>query len=153
MIPLLLALHTLGAVIWVGGMFFAHMALRPALAEAPPAERLALWQRVFPRFFTWVWASVIALLVTGYAVIAWGYGGFAGLALHINIMQATGLLMVALYAYLFFAPYQAFKRAMTAGDLSRAAGEQAKIRQIITINLPLGLFTSAIGATGGFWTY
>lgn len=153
MIPLLLAIHTVGAVIWVGGMFFAHMALRPALAEMAPPERLALWRRVFPRFFAWVWASVIALLVTGYVVILWGYGGFAGLALHINVMQATGLLMTALYVYLYAAPYQAFRRAMAAGDLARAASEQAKIRQIITINLPLGLFTAAIGATGGFWAY
>lgn len=153
MIPLLLAVHTLGAIIWVGGMFFAHMALRPALAEVSPPERLALWRRVFPIFFRWVWISVTALLVTGYVVILWGYGGFAGLAPHINIMQATGLLMMALYVYLYFGPYGAFQRAMAAGDTARAASEQAKIRQIITINLPLGLLTSAIGATGGFWTY
>jgi len=153
MVPLLLAVHTLGAVIWVGGMFFAHMALRPALAETSPAERLALWRRVFPRFFRWVWISVVALLITGYAVIVWGYGGFAGLAPHINIMQATGLLMIVLYVYLYFGPYRAFQQAMADGDLAGAASEQAKIRQIITINLPLGLLTSAIGATGGFWTY
>jgi len=37
-------LHILGAVIWVGGMFFAYMALRPAIVETlEPPFRLKLW--------------------------------------------------------------------------------------------------------------
>ena len=38
--PVGIALHTLAAVIWVGGMFFAYLVLRPsagALARNPPA--------------------------------------------------------------------------------------------------------------------
>lgn len=152
-VPLVLALHTMAAVIWVGGMFFAHVALRPALAPVAPPERLALWSRVFPRFFGWVWASIAVLLITGYGVVYWGYEGMAGAGLHIHIMQATGLLMMVLYAFLYFAPYRAFRQALASGDMAGAAGHLAKIRQIITINLPLGLFTAAIGATGGFWAY
>lgn len=151
MIPLTLGLHTVAAVIWVGGMFFAHMALRPALAETEPKPRLELWMRIFPRFFRWVWISVLTLLVTGYGVILWGYGGFFGLAPHIDLMQGIGLLMMLLYGYLYFVPYQRFRRAMAAGDLTAAAAEHARIRRIISINLPLGLITAAIGATGGFW--
>lgn len=153
MIALALAFHTVAAVIWVGGMFFAHMALRPALLEMAPAERLALWGRILPRFFGWVWASILALLATGYGVIFWGYEGFHALGTHIHIMQATGLLMMALYLFLYLAPYQSFRRALAQGDLADAAAQQAKIRQIIGINLPLGLFTAAIGATGAFWAY
>ena len=35
-----IALHLVAAVIWVGGMFFAYMALRPAAATVlePPAR-------------------------------------------------------------------------------------------------------------------
>lgn len=45
---LLYALHVLAAVVWVGGMFFAWMVLRPAAVTAlePPA-RLRLWSAVF----------------------------------------------------------------------------------------------------------
>ena len=47
-----IALHLLSAVIWVGGMFFAHMALRPAAAQVlEPPHRLQLWVQVFKRFF------------------------------------------------------------------------------------------------------
>ncbi len=151
MIPFVLGLHTVAAVVWVGGMFFAHMALRPALLESEPRVRLELWQRVLPRFFRWVWISIATLLVTGYGVIVWGYGGFWGLAPHIDIMQGTGLLMMILYAFLWFVPYRAFRRAMAHGDLKMAAAAHAGIRRIISINLPLGLVTTAVGATGGFW--
>ncbi len=48
----LYALHLLAAVVWVGGMFFAWMILRPAAVDIlePPA-RLRLWLSVFKRFF------------------------------------------------------------------------------------------------------
>ena len=42
-----IALHLLAAVIWVGGMFFAYMALRPAAASLlEPPLRLPLWSQV-----------------------------------------------------------------------------------------------------------
>ncbi|WP_343074980.1 hypothetical protein [sulfur-oxidizing endosymbiont of Gigantopelta aegis] len=45
-------LHLLSAVIWVGGMFFAHMILRPsAVEQLEPPQRLPLWVAVFGRFF------------------------------------------------------------------------------------------------------
>ncbi|MDA8231045.1 MAG: CopD family protein [Magnetospirillum sp.] len=149
-----LAFHTVAAVIWVGGMFFAHMVLRPAVLEMPPPERLALWRRVFPRFFRWVWLAILTLLGTGYGVLLLGYrGGLGGGGLHIDIMQVTGLIMVSLYVYLFVAPWQSFKRAFDGGDMPKAGKNQARIRRIVTINLVLGLFTAAIGATGMLWAY
>ena len=39
-----LLLHLLGVVVWVGGMFFAYMALRPVAATVlGPPLRLGLW--------------------------------------------------------------------------------------------------------------
>ena len=46
-----LALHILCIVVWVGGMFFALVVLRPSLAALEPAQRIALHNRVFRRFF------------------------------------------------------------------------------------------------------
>ena len=55
-------LHILGVVIWVGGMFFAYVALRPAAVQTlSPAQRLPLWAATFDRFFPWVWLCVLAL--------------------------------------------------------------------------------------------
>ncbi|CAA7613967.1 CopD family protein [Magnetospirillum sp. UT-4] len=151
---LALAIHTLASVVWVGGMFFAHMILRPSVLEMAPADRLALWSRVFPRFFRWVWASIAALLVTGYGVLLLGYrGGIAGGALHIDIMQAVGLVMIGNFTYLYFGPYATFRRRLAEGDLPGAAESQGRVRMIVTVNLVLGLFTTAVGATGTLWAY
>ena len=98
---ILLALHLLAAVVWVGGMFFAYMALRPAAGGLAPRERLELWQRVFDRFLYWVWAAVVLLLVTGYWMVLGPLGGFEGLGLHIQIMHGLGWVMVLLFLHLF----------------------------------------------------
>ena len=47
----LLMLHLSSAIVWVGGMFFAYVCLRPAAIELlePPA-RLRLWRGVFSRW-------------------------------------------------------------------------------------------------------
>jgi len=41
---LLLAIHVLATVFWVGGMAFAYLVLRPAAAPLDPAARLTLWR-------------------------------------------------------------------------------------------------------------
>ena len=149
MLPaVLFALHTLAAILWIGGMFFAHMVLRPAVIPLSPEERLALWGRVFRRFFFWVWLAIALLLVTGYALVFILFGSMAGAGLFIHLMNGIGLVMMGLYGVLFFGPYRGFRRALAAGEWSTAARQQARIRRIVTINLLLGLLT-AILATGG----
>ncbi|MEO5374627.1 MAG: CopD family protein [Alphaproteobacteria bacterium] len=147
MLPLAIGLHTLAAVIWVGGMFFAHMVLRPAVGPMTPKDRLELWSRVFPRFFAWVWAAVIVLTVTGYGAIFLTTGLF-DMQIHVMAMMGTATVMMGLFVLLYCVPYPRFMAALAAGDLPGAAGHQATIRRIVTVNLALGLLTSAIGAAG-----
>jgi uncharacterized membrane protein len=147
----LLALHALAAVIWVGGMFFAYVVLRPAAGPLEPPARLGLWRRVFGTFFPWVWASVLTLLVTGYAMIFWGLGGFAAAGWHVHVMQATGIVMMLLFLHLFFAPWKRFRTAVDSGTLPEAAPQLDLIRKIVAVNLALGLLTVAIAAGGRYW--
>jgi uncharacterized membrane protein len=146
-----LVLHALAAVIWVGGMFFAYMMLRPATGSIDAHARLNLWGQVFGKFFPWVWASIVALLVSGYGMLFFGLGGFAGAGVHVHVMQATGLLMMALFLHLYFAPWRRLRRALDAGDDRAAAAQLDQIRKIVAINLVLGLITVAIGASGRYW--
>ena len=66
MLTFLKLLHLFGIVVWVGGMFFAYMVLRPVAADVlQPPERLRLWNGVFSRFFNWVWLAIGGILVRG----------------------------------------------------------------------------------------
>jgi uncharacterized membrane protein len=149
--PLLIALHILAAVVWVGGIFFAYMVLRPSAGPLEPPARLAMWRRVFGRFFPWVWASIAILLISGYTMLFVHFGGFAGAGLHINVMQLTGIVMTLLFLHLYFAPWRRFSRAVEAGALQDAAKQLNQIRRIVAVNLVLGLLTVAVGASGRFW--
>jgi uncharacterized membrane protein len=146
-----ISLHILAAILWIGGMFFAVVVLRPAAGALEPPERLALWRRVFERFFPWVWLSVAVLLGTGYWMIFAGFDGFAHLPPHVNLMHGLGWLMVLIYLHLWFAPYKRFKAALDAGDVPAAAAKLNQIRWIVTANLALGLITAIIGASGRYW--
>jgi uncharacterized membrane protein len=151
MLALALTLHILSAVVWVGGMFAAYLCLRPATGPLDPPARLGLWRRFFAKFFPWVWVSVILLLASGYWMLMTTFGGFANAPLYINLMQSIGIVMVALYIWLFHGPWLRFKRAVDAQDWATAGAALNRIRQIIAVNLPLGLIVVVLGGTGRFW--
>jgi uncharacterized membrane protein len=146
-----LAVHILGAIVWVGGMFLAYVVLRPFAGTLEPPARLGLWRGVFQRFFPWVWLSILALLASGYGMLVLALGGFAGAGVHVHIMNLTGLIMMALFAHLYFAPWRRMQRALDAGVYAEAARRLGQIRMIVAINLALGLITSVIGASGRYW--
>ena len=143
--------HILAAVIWVGGMFFAHVMLRPSLAPLDPAQRLSLWRRVFSRFFPWVGVTIVALLASGYGMVLGPMGGFAHIGLHVQIMQGIGIIMMLAFGHLYFTPWKRFRRAVDAGDFATAAKQLGQIRAIVMLNLVLGLIVVVIGATGRYW--
>jgi uncharacterized membrane protein len=146
MIPFLLFFHILSAVVWVGGMFFAHQMVRPSVGPLDGPVRLALWRRIFERFFAWVWVAVVLLLVTGVGMEISGVQG-----LHVTIMEALGVIMVLAFGHLFFAPWKRFRRAVDAGDFPAAAAQLNQIRRIVEFNLALGLIVVVVGATGRYW--
>lgn len=146
-----LVVHVLAAVIWVGGIFFAYVVLRPATGAIDAHLRLELWSQVFRRFFPWVWASIAALLLSGYGMVFLGLGGFGGAGVHVHIMQATGWVMIVLFLHLYFAPWPRLRRALAAGDDKMAARQLTQIRWMVGTNVVLGLLTSAIGASGRYW--
>src|SRR3954466_9272482 len=87
MTALALALHILGAVVWVGGMFAIYVCLRPALGTLEPPQRLRLMRVTFQKFFPWVWLAILLLLASGYWMLFTTFGGFAGAGLYIHLMQ------------------------------------------------------------------
>src|SRR5260370_25737398 len=149
--PIVLMVHALWAVVWVGGLFFAHKMLRPAAASLEPAPRLVLWSRVLGRFFAWVIAIIVLLLASGYALVFAVFGGFSSVGLHVHLMQGIGILMMLLFFHLYFAPWSRFRAAVARQDWAEGGRQLGQIRTIVTINLVLGLIVVAIGSSGRYW--
>ena len=145
------ALHVLAAVIWVGGMFFAYMALRPVAASLfDPPQRLPLWVHVFGKFFPFVWVAIIILPASGYWMSYKLFGGFFGGPLYVDLMNGIGTLMILIFLHLFFAPYQRLKRAVTAQNWPEGGKQLTQIRRIIGTNLLLGLSVVLIASGGRY---
>ncbi len=143
---LLLALHLLSAAIWVGGMFYAILVLRVGFAVLDAGPRLQVQMVTLKKFFFYVWHVMPIMILTGWAMVAVVYGGFAVLPWSINVMQGLGILMALVFLYTFFDPWKRLSRAIRpAPDLV------PRIRSLMITNLALGLITIAVGAFGHVW--
>ena len=146
-----IALHLLAAVVWVGGMIFAHNSLRPAAAQVlEPPLRLELWVQVFRRFFVLVWVSIILILATGYWMLFNYFGGFSGAGIHIHIMHGAGIVMVLIYLHVFFVPYRRLRQAVIIQDYPLAGAQLNQIRKLVGINIVIGLLVIIIASAGRY---
>lgn len=147
--PLVLFLHLSSVAVWVGGMFFAYVCLRPAaVAVLEPPQRLRLWREVFGRFFIWVWVAVALILGSGLTRLL--EVGFAQAPRNWHLMLLLGLIMMVVFAHVYFASYGALKRAVAAEDWKAGGAALNRIRQLVGLNLVLAGVTIAV-ATLGRW--
>lgn len=148
---LLYVAHLLGAVLWVGGMAFAMLCLRPAAHEVLEGpQRLALMQGVFRRFILIVWHAMPIVLISGWTLLFGWFGGFRGAGVHVHVMHLTGLLMGAVFLTIAFGPWKALRKAMAAGDKAAAAAAMEQMRKLVLANLALGIVTVVVAAGGRF---
>lgn len=140
-------LHVLGVVVWVGGMFFAHMALRPAAMLLPPPQRLPLLAATLDRFIAWAGVAIALIVVSGVALIA-AAGGMAAVGLSVHAMTGLGAVMVVVYAYIALRPLRQLRAGVAAADWPRAGAAMTLVRRLVGVNLVLGLVTLTIAILG-----
>jgi uncharacterized membrane protein len=144
-----LGLHQLATIVWVGGMFFAHLALRPAVKEfVKVPDRLLLMRAVFRRFFPWVWVAILLLWTSGLWVFLAVAQGKAGP--HVHTMMGLAAVMTVVFVYIYAIPYRKLKAAIELENWSWAGAKLALIRRLILVNLILGMITALAGSTGRF---
>ncbi len=145
----MLGLHILGITIWVGGMFFAYMVLRPAAVTILQRPfRLRLWNNTFKRFFPWVWLSIILVFASGYFILFSLIGGFAKAAVYIHIMHGLGIVMLLIFMHVFFAPYNKLRKAVINEGWETGAKALSQIRWLILANLSIGIITIVTATVG-----
>jgi uncharacterized membrane protein len=144
---LVYTLHVLSALVWVGGMFFAWMVLRPAAMKAleGPA-RLKLWVEVFQGFFRWVWVAVVLLAISGVGMIHLQYSGFETAPRYVQVMMGLYVVMTALFIRIQALLLPELRTAVAAQDWPTGAATLGKIRKLVGINLMVGLVLVAIAA-------
>ncbi len=146
-----LLLHTLAATVWVGGMFFVLVCLRPAAAALEPADRVRLMTGAMQRFFPWVLASMLVLLVTGLWMVLAVLGGFRTAGLHVHIMFGLGIVMILLGLHAYVAPFRRLRQRSAGGHWADAGRNLQQLRLFITINLVLGLTVVAVASGGRYF--
>lgn len=148
LIALVYTLHILAAILWVGGMFFGHMILRPAvIATLEGPMRLRLWLQVFGRFFAWVWVAVILLPITGIGIIQMSFSGFQTAPRYVQAMIGLYVVMVALFIKIQSVQLPALRRAVADEQWAEGAAALGKIRQLMVVNLIVGIAVVTIAAS------
>lgn len=141
---LAVVLHALSAVVWVGGMFFAWLLLRPASGALEAGARLALWHRLLGRFLTWVAVAVLLLFGTGFYMIA-ALGGMGRVSAWVHVMLALAVAMTLLFGWAWWGPFRSLRAALRAADRVAAGAQLQRIARLVGVNLALGLVTVAAG--------
>ena len=137
---LLILLHLAGAIAWLGGMFFAHFCLRPAaLAVLDPPKRLPLMAATFARFLPYAAVAVLTLLVTGIVLLL--EVGFRAAPVGWHVMLALGLVMAAVFAYVYGVLFPRLRERCAAAAWPAAAQALDGIRRLVMLNLFLGACT------------
>jgi uncharacterized membrane protein len=140
------------AIIWIGGMIFAHAMLRPAAVQVlEPPLRLTLWVQVFKRFFLWVWISIITLLATGYWMVFGVRDGFDYFGIHVHIMHGLTFFMLFIYFYVYFVAYRKLRHAVIVENFQEGGAQLAIIRRLVGINILIGLSISMIASGGRYF--
>ncbi|RLJ40319.1 CopD family protein [Acidovorax sp. 106] len=142
--------HLLAAIVWLGGMFFAHFFLRPAAQTLEPALRVGLMQGVLQRFFATVVVAVVALLASGLWMV--GHvakhtvqaGGSFAMPLGWTVMAALGTVMAVIFGYIRLSLFPRLSRAHQSAHWPEAGKVLAQIRTWVGINLALGLAVVAV---------
>jgi uncharacterized membrane protein len=146
-----LMLHLLGAVIWIGGMFFAYFALRPAAAELlQPPQRLPLWSGALGRFFRWVWVAVVLVLGSGFYMFSL-LADAARVPAYVHAMLYIGVVMTLIFGYVFFSPFPALQHAVASQNWQQAGMALNQIRIAVAVNLGLGIVNIVVPTVGAMW--
>ena len=140
-------LHLLAVVVWVGGMFFAHMALRPAAQALPPPQRLPLLAAALSRFVAWAAGAIVILVGSGIAMIVL-LGGMRAVGVYVHVMIGLGLVMILIYGHLVASSLKRLRAAVAASDWPSAGAAMTMARRLVGVNLVLGLVTITVAVLG-----
>jgi len=139
---IIIFLHVISAVIWVGGMIAIRVAVHPSLQSIDnPQIKLGKTLEIVGRLFKLVMPFIIILLITAIImIVALGLNGSI-----IYIKEAIWTIMTLNYAFMYYKRAKA-QKLFNSGNLA-AAKEEAKLlpNTLLPINIALGVIAIILG--------
>jgi uncharacterized membrane protein len=132
---LVTAIHLLCVVLWVGGMAFLLLTLRPSVIVIDPSARLVLQGAVFRRFFRTIWQVMPLAIASGLLLLILSYSHQA-MPWPVMVMQTGGVLMAAIFIGMVLVPNKRFQAKLAAGTAT--AEDAVPIRRLIWFSLGIG---------------
>ncbi|WP_428415371.1 CopD family protein [Methylibium sp.] len=143
-------IHVLSIIVWIGGMVFAHVFLRPAVAQLDPPVRLRLMHDVLGRFFKAVLVASLLTLVSGVWMLGRvakqvvQSGGSFEMPLAWTVMAVLGLAMVVIFMHIRFVLFRRLGGAVAASEWAAGGAILAQIRTWVASNLGLGVLVLVV---------
>ena len=141
-------LHVISAVIWVGGMIAIRFAVHYSIQNIEePKIKLARTLELLKRFFSMVIPAILTLLIT--AIIMIIALGFKGTELYsvVIVKEVIWTIMTLIFITIFIKRNKA-QKAFDSGNFASAKNNLLPIATyFIPINIVLGLIAIFLGIT------
>ncbi len=148
MLSVIVFLHVISAIIWVGGMIAIRFAVHYSMAKVEdPKIKLGRTLESLKRFFYMVIPSILILLIT--AIIMIISFGFKGTDLYSTVIlkEAIWVVMAVVFTIIFIKRNKA-QKFFDAGDLPSAKAQLAPLASwMIPLNTVLGIVAVFLGVT------
>lgn len=150
---LVLAIHILAVIIWLGGLFFLAVVLGPSAESLDPAAVSSFWHRTLSRSLAWGRLSLVLIVATGVAMIFLVFGGYGNLPNIHRVNMAIGMPAIVLYGYVYLMPWRQFSRAAQNNDTALAAKKLRQVRMLLATILVLALLAAFMSALGRYYDF
>jgi uncharacterized membrane protein len=137
----MLWLHYLATVMWIGGMAFNTLVLRPSMTVLDQDQRPVLGNKVLKRFIIFAWSSIAVLVLTGIS-ITYSHIAFEDIlgtsyGIILLVKHIVTLIMVLIVAWVSF---------VLSAKLASFAPKPNTVLILVKTNLSLGLFVLLLTA-------
>lgn len=148
--PVLYWLHVLAAVIWIGGMVFNILVVRPSMAVIDASQRIKLAVAMLKRFIRLVLASIGLLAITGIlmALPKFSLTTAYGITLLFKITIVGVMISIVIFIRYSLLPKLEFLIVQSSPDVSKTIG---RIVALVKINLAFGVFVLLLSEFLAFW--
>lgn len=150
---LVLGLHLVAIVVWLGGLFFVTFVAAPSIGRLDPATARPLWRRLLASFLVFGGASLVVIIATGIAMVFLTFGGYAHIPDLHRVNMMIGIPAIVLFGYIAAVPWRRLRHACDANDDASADRNIRLARALLAIVLGLGLMATIVSGLARYYAF